>query len=1597
MAGNKFILTRSGIVRHGAWVAVVLGVSILSVLGVQAQNEPISPVRARQALQQGIDHYKKQDYERAADFFADAQAGQSGLSAPQMEDLAKFGAQNTIALKNRQDGGAQLQLAEDALKEGRTKEVGNLLKSLQANQYLNAAERDQLADLSRRAKEQPKAGTPNQATKGDAKSLLASGRAALQAGDYAGAESMADKADKASSMLPNWVQPWNDSPAKLRRDIQAAKEKQKPLTLPKPLETASNDPATKTSTSRLLPFWPFGSGSADPAKKDEPSIERKIDEKIGRQALKDGFIFLEANDLEKARFVAMKVKDMNIKFSPGEPTPETLLNEIQRRSGGAPLVADPKFDPKTVPGKKSPDMPASNDPRILLKHGRTLLAQKKYDDADKACNLALAAKGKWGLFEDTPEKLRRDLVSARASYDRDQSVKLMVDARKLFAQGSYDDAERNAFKAKQLHGPYGVFDFGDRPDKLLEEIDRTRQAKGLQKGTDKTIVSKDSPNPFKDTPFVPAGIQNANKNRAIVMIREAGELERRGMLLEARQKAIEARALRASFTPDEESPDAFLSRLYATCDRNVQTHLQKAAAAANQAGDAQRFEKANAEITLARKLAQSFELDAGRIDQAASYVQQLASGSQPLTPYPIDTATAQNDTPTGDPKKDAARKLAREKLQQAQLELAHGKTAQARAMAMQLYNPEFGIQTEVLALIRSISAEEYNQQVLEAKRTFDAGLDAFLHKDFRKAMFVFQSIDTQMLPDQYQARLRDIMSTRDMQPDKLTLVQYDRLPGTKIDPKVGPETLVGPDRENLMDTVKARESIQYQALRQRGQEAMRVSADLFKSPQKDQKDQAILTLKNYIAQVEAAPLDPKMTNDLRRLPEGRIQQYKAFLADEKLAELGKKSRYTSYHDDNKRQRDIKDHQTEIVEKMKQVAELMRQNKLKEADAEVMRVLEIDRENVAAVAAKRIITTRINQEEYDRQVHGNEKLFLDQLKVGIGPNLSMERPIEFGTVSKHRSKGSDAIPHELRDPKERAIEYRLRQPISLHFKDVPLDQAIKDLTVTSGIQVVPDYAAMDEARINLSSPLTISVDNIDMKSALKLMLNRLKLTYTIQNQVLMITTSDRTDGRLVRVTYPIADLIVAVEDHPLPDVFKMEEAIKRSMMNQGGFNNFLTAAPYNNNMGTPVSSHGDAGLGGAFGGQGARGPAGSPGAPPKDRSKDAMAEVLKDLIVKTIKRNTWEDMGGTGSIQYFPMGMALVINQPQEVQEEVQLLLNTLRRLQDLQVSVELRAVLVSETFFERIGVDFNMNISTPINRGEPSLVNGTFVPAPFVNRTGRGLQNLVSGMTSAGALTPDLGIPIRNRTFNFTTPQFGGYQPEAGLSLGLAFLSDIQVFMFLEAVQGDRRAHIMQAPKITVYNGQIATIGGLMVRPTVSGLFPAALANGAMIMIPQINAMPFGLTMTVQPVVSPDRRFIRLNVTPQLSQGIQDPAGAIVVAVPGFSGATFDGGAAQPNFVNAPLNVSINPTIANLLIANTTVNVPDGGTVLLGGFKFLAEERSEYGPPILSKIPYLSRLFRNVGWSRDGSTLIYLVTARVIMVEEEERLFTGELAPIPGR
>jgi hypothetical protein len=86
------------------------------------------------------------------------------------------------------------------------------------------------------------------------------------------------------------------------------------------------------------------------------------------------------------------------------------------------------------------------------------------------------------------------------------------------------------------------------------------------------------------------------------------------------------------------------------------------------------------------------------------------------------------------------------------------------------------------------------------------------------------------------------------------------------------------------------------------------------------------------------------------------------------------------------------------------------------------------------------------------------------------------------------------------------------------------------------------------------------------------------------------------------------------------------------------------------------------------------------------------------------------------------------------------------------------------------------------------------------------------------------------------------------------------------------------------------------------------------------------------------------------------------------------------------LGQTVQQPIFSQFSVSTTVSVPDGGTVLLGGVKRLKEGRNMTGVPILNKIPYISRLFKNSGVARNTESLMLMVTPRIIIQEEEEEL-----------
>ena len=148
--------------------------------------------------------------------------------------------------------------------------------------------------------------------------------------------------------------------------------------------------------------------------------------------------------------------------------------------------------------------------------------------------------------------------------------------------------------------------------------------------------------------------------------------------------------------------------------------------------------------------------------------------------------------------------------------------------------------------------------------------------------------------------------------------------------------------------------------------------------------------------------------------------------------------------------------------------------------------------------------------------------------------------------------------------------------------------------------------------------------------------------------------------------------------------------------------------------------------------------------------------------------------------------------------------------------------------------------------------------------------------------------------------------------------------------------------------------------------------------------------MTVQAVISNDRRFVRLTVVPFFSQ-IGDVqtfrfTGSTTVTKNSSSDKNGDDTSSSDGQTTTAGGVTVQLPTFSFVTVTTTVSVPDGGTVLLGGIKRLSEGRNEFGVPILSKLPYVNRLFKNVGIGRETQSLMMMVTPRIIIQEEEEAL-----------
>src|SRR6476620_1421843 len=108
-----------------------------------------------------------------------------------------------------------------------------------------------------------------------------------------------------------------------------------------------------------------------------------------------------------------------------------------------------------------------------------------------------------------------------------------------------------------------------------------------------------------------------------------------------------------------------------------------------------------------------------------------------------------------------------------------------------------------------------------------------------------------------------------------------------------------------------------------------------------------------------------------------------------------------------------------------------------------------------------------------------------------------------------------------------IEQALAGPLhssGLDYTDQPLHDVVTQLSDEYGIPIQLNKTALEEAGIGTDTKVSVTLHNISLHSALKLMLRTLQLTWVIQDEVLMITTKEDAEKDLDTCVYNVQGLV-----------------------------------------------------------------------------------------------------------------------------------------------------------------------------------------------------------------------------------------------------------------------------------------------------------------------------------------------------------------------------------------------------------------------------------------------------------------------------------------
>jgi len=668
---------------------------------------------------------------------------------------------------------------------------------------------------------------------------------------------------------------------------------------------------------------------------------------------------------------------------------------------------------------------------------------------------------------------------------------------------------------------------------------------------------------------------------------------------------------------------------------------------------------------------------------------------------------------------------------------------------------------------------------------------------------------------------------------------------------------------------------------------------------------------------------------------------------------------------------------QITESLQRVRALQQEMKYEEALQILDQILFLDANNPAAEILKEVIqNSLIYRRAWDIQTkrgYGDANVRLENVAALVVPKTPIEYPSDWPAISRRRGE-----PIQFQDgPEARRTQAMLENTrIPVDFRNSRLEDVVAYVQNISKINMIVDWPALETAGVTRDTAVEMHLPDATVATVLDRVAEVVspdssnRASVAVKDGTVRLSTKKALDRDTTTFVYEIRDLMVDIPDFTNAPVFDLATVLK------GDTNGATGASPFASKPGR--------------------------GEMAMRKTADEKTRELVALITNTVDFDTWKENGGeVGLIQ--PYQGSLIVTTTPRVHRSIDGLLGKLRQQRALQISVEARFLLVSSEYFEQIGFDLDVYLNansgvvraaqannqavTPSNFFQNGVYNRSISVPQATPATGQAPQNtnqnvpqLRDRWSPIGTTTNSLGL---TESLTPTTGLAGNILGNAP-ALGIAgtFLDDIQVDFLVKATQADRRNVTLTAPRLTFANGQIANLSVAKQVAFISDLTPQ-VSDSSAAFDPVPGVVNEGVLLLVEGYVSSDRRYVTMNVSTAVSKidGFQTSA------VTAIAGGQLVSSASTQSFLQLPT--------VTVTQVNTSVTVPDQGTVLLGGQRVVNETEIETGVPVLSKIPIINRLFSNRITNKSEQTLMILIKPTImIQNEDEERAFPGLLDSI---